>query len=182
MDGKTPTSFPNEQQLAQTALEHVRAIFKGNGVKGDSIQIISQQIAHYTMSAGTYLELRPATSEKTVPGKISVGSMVASREEATKQIDQAMVKAANDAVVRAQVADVLLKRPDQGFGLTQQVVPIDFLKREFSWHEGCEACHGKAQAPCSRCQGRRVEPCIKCTGRGLMPCPLCRTTGLLQGV
>jgi hypothetical protein len=181
MSGPAPTSFPNEQQLAQTALERVRAIFKGNGVKGDSIKILSQKIAHYTMNAGTYLELRPGSSERNVPGKISVGQMVASREEAAKQVDQAMVKAAGDAASRAQIADVLLRRPDQGFGLPQQTLPIDFLKKEFTWHEGCQTCRGTAQAPCPRCQGRRVEPCIKCSGRGLMPCPLCRTTGLLQG-
>lgn len=176
-----PPSIPNEQQLAGAALDHVRRIFKGNGIKADMIQIISQKIAHHTMNAGTYLELRPGTSERNSPGKLQIGQMVGSREEAAKQIDQAMVKAANDPVVRAQIADVLLKRPDQGFGLVHQAVPIDFLKKEFTWHEGCQSCRGTAQAPCPRCQGRHVEPCNKCSGRGLMPCPLCRTTGLLQG-
>ena len=177
-----PTSFPNEQQLANAALEKVRAVFKGNGIKGDSIKILSQKIAHHTMNAGTYLELRPATSERNSPGKLQIGQMVASREEASKQIDAAMVKAAGDTVVKAQIADLLLKRPDQGFGLSQQVVPVDFLKKEFTWHEGCQACRGSAQAPCTRCSGRRVEPCNKCSGRGLMPCPLCRSSGLIQGV
>jgi hypothetical protein len=176
-----PPSIPNEQQLAGAALEHVRRVFKGNGVKADTIQILSQKIAHHTMNAGTYLELRPGTSERSSPGKLQIGQMVASREEAAKQIDQAMMRAANDPVVRAQIADVLLKRPDQGFGLVHQAIPIDFLKKEFTWHEGCSSCRGSAQAPCQRCQGRRVEPCTKCSGRGLMPCPLCRTTGLMQG-
>ena len=181
MSTPVPTSFPNEQQLAQTALEHVRRVFKGNGVKGDSIKIVSQKIAHHTMNAGTYLELRPTTSERSSPGKISIGQMVGSREEAAKQIQQAMVQAAGDAMIQAQIADVLLKRPDQGFGLAGQSIPIDFLKKEYTWHEGCPTCRGSAQAPCPRCQGRRLEPCIKCSGRGLMNCPLCRTTGLIQG-
>lgn len=181
MSATAPTSFPNEQQLAQTALEHVRRVFKGNGIKGDSIKIVSQKITHHTMNAGTYLELRPTTSERSSPGKISVGQMVGSREEAAKQIQQAMVQAAGDSMIQAQIADVLLKRPDQGFGLAGQSIPIEFLKKEYTWHEGCPTCRGSAQAPCPRCQGRRLEPCIKCSGRGLMPCPLCRTTGLIQG-
>lgn len=98
-----------------------------------------------------------------------------------RQVDQAMIAAARDPVARAQIADVLLRRPDKGFGLNRTAVPLDFLKRDFSWHEGCQTCRGSAQAPCQKCQGRRLEPCIKCSGRGLMPCPLCRTTGLLQG-
>ena len=181
MNVPVATSFPNEQLLAQTALDHVRAVFKGNGVKGDSIKIVSQKIAHYTMNAGTYLELRPVTSERSSPGKLSLGQMVGSREEAAKHIQQAMVKAAGDAAIQAQIADVLLKRPDKGFGLAGQSIPIDFLKKEYTWHEGCPTCRGTAQAPCPRCQGRRLEPCIKCSGRGLMGCPLCRTTGLIQG-
>ncbi len=178
----SPTSFPNEQQLAGAALEKVRSIFKGNGIKADSIKIVSQKIAHHTMNAGTYLELRPVVSERNSPGKLQIGQMVSSREEAGKQVDGAMVRAAGDTVIKAQIADLLLKRPDQGFGLSQQSIPIDFLKKEFTWHEGCQSCRGSAQAPCNRCQGRRVEPCNKCSGRGLMPCPLCRTTGLIQGV
>lgn len=181
MSAPVPTSFPNEQQLAQTALDHVRRVFKGNGVKGESIKIASQKIAHHTINAGTYLELRPSTSERSSPGKLSLGQMVGSREEATKSIQQAMVQAAGDTVIQAQIADVLLKRPDQGFGLAGQSIPIEFLKKEYTWHEGCPTCRGSAQAPCPRCQGRRNEPCNKCSGRGLMGCPLCRTTGLIQG-
>lgn len=181
MNVPVATSFPNEQQLAQTALDHVRRVFKGNGIKGESIKIVSQKIAHHTINAGTYLELRPSTSERSSPGKLSLGQMVGSREEASQHVQQAMVRAAGDSVIQAQIADVLLKRPDQGFGLAGQAIPIDFLKKEYTWHEGCPTCRGSAQAPCPRCQGRRVEPCTKCSGRGLMPCPLCRTTGLIQG-
>ncbi len=181
MSAPVPPSLPNEQQLAQTALDHVRRVFKGNGIKGESIKIASQKITHHTINAGTYLELRPSTSERSSPGKLTLGQMVGSREEANQHIQQAMVKAAGDSMVKAQIADVLLKRPDQGFGVAGQVIPIDFLKKEYTWHEGCPTCHGTAQASCPRCQGRRVEPCTKCSGRGLMPCPLCRTTGLIQG-
>lgn len=181
---KPPPKAPviaSEQELAQKALERVRAILKGNGVKLDTVRVIGHKISHHTMNAGTYLELRPAVSERTAPGKLVIGQPVASREEATRQIDQTMMRAANDAAVKAQIASVLLSRPDQGFGMTRQTVPLDFLKNEFTWHESCNTCHGSSQAACQRCQGRRIEPCTKCSGRGLMQCPMCRATGMLQG-
>jgi len=176
------TAPPTEEQLAKAALEKVRKVFRGNGIKGDSIQILSQKITRHTLNAGTYLELKPVITERVVPGKTIAGVLVASKDEASKQVDQAMVTAANNPAFKAQVANVLLSRPDQGFGLNRQAVNLDFLKKEFTWHEGCNTCHGTTHAHCPKCQGRRIETCIKCTGRGLMPCPLCRTTGLLQGV
>ncbi len=169
-------------QLAQAALEKVRALCKGNGVKASAISIVRHSIGLHTLHAGTYLELKPVVSEREAPGKITSGTMVGSREEATKQIDSVMISAVRDASVRTQIAASLLSRPDKGFGLGGQQIPIDFLKREFTWHDACPTCHGNGQGPCPKCQGRRIEPCIKCSARGLMFCPNCRGTGLLQGV
>ncbi|PZQ49084.1 MAG: hypothetical protein DI551_00075 [Micavibrio aeruginosavorus] len=183
----TQTPYPqsaalsNEQQLVQNALARVRALFRGNGVKQENIQIASHRISRHTMNAGTYLELKPAVAEKNMPGKLVSGQQVQSREDAMRQIEGTMVAAASNATVKAQITSVLLQRPDQGFGLSKQVIPLDFLKKDFSWQEGCSTCHGTAQAPCQRCQGKRTEPCTKCSGRGLMICPTCRATGLLQG-
>lgn len=181
MEDPDNSAFANEQALADTALAHVRSVFKGNGIKADKIKVASHRVAHHAMNAGTYLELKPVVTERTSPGKIVSGQLTGSRDEAMRQIDQTMIRAASDPAVKAQITNVLLSRPDQGFGLSRQAVPLDFLKRDFTWHEACHTCRGTAQAPCQRCQGRRLETCIKCTGRGLMPCPMCRATGMLQG-
>lgn len=177
----SPAVAPSDQTIVQGALDHVRRIMKGNGVKLDTITVASHKITRHSMNAGTYLELRPASAEKTMPGKVTVGQMVHSRDEAARAIDQAMLQAASDPAAKAQIANVLLSRSDQGFGLTRQTIPLDFLKKEFTWHEGCPTCNGTSRAPCQKCHGRRIETCIKCTGRGLMQCPMCRATGLLQG-
>lgn len=181
-----PASFTagitaDEQAIARNALERVRAILKGNGVKAESVSVAGHKISHHTLNAGTYLELRPVTAERISPGKLTIGQMVPSREDASRAVDQAMIQAANDQAIRAQIANVLLSRPDQGFGAARQTVPLDFLKREYAWHEGCQTCNGTSRAHCQRCQGRKIEPCTKCSGRGLMICPMCRSTGLLQG-
>lgn len=171
----------NEQALVKSALDRVKAIMKGNGVKLDSITVASHKISQHTMNAGTYLELRPSSSEKNFPGKVVSGQLLSTRDEAAKMVDQAMIEAANNATTKAQIANVLLSRPDQGFGMSRQSVPLDFLKKEYCWYEACTTCNGTSRAPCQRCQGRKIETCAKCTGRGLMQCPMCRATGLLQG-
>ncbi len=180
----TQNSAPSaaENALAQTALDHVRRIFKGNGIKADSIQILSQNIATHSVNAGTYLELKPLTSEKTVGGRSIIGQPVNSREEASAKINQIMSQTIHDATMKAQIANILLQRSDKGFGLHQQAVPIGFLGREFSWHEPCSTCQGRGQSTCPQCQGRKTQTCNKCSGRGLTICPQCRSTGMIQGV
>lgn len=170
-----------EQRLVQAALERLHHILKGNGVKKENITVLSQQVAQFTLNAGTYLELKPVTNERTVPGKAQVGEPRGSREEATHAVDQVMVNIVGNAAGKAQVANLLLGRPDQGFGLNHQALALDFLTKEFSWQEACQTCRGSAQMPCQRCLGKRLEVCIKCSGRRLMFCPMCRGTGLLQG-
>lgn len=181
MSDKTK-ALKSPEQVAQTALAKVRALCKGNGVKLSAIQLKAHNIDLHALHAATYLELRPVTSEREAPGKIVAGQMAQSREDAVKQIDQAMGNVARDTAMQNQIVATLLSRPDQGFGLNNQQLPLDFIKREFTWHESCTACHGSGQATCLKCRGQRVEPCIKCSGRGLMFCPNCRGTGLLQGV
>lgn len=174
---------PNGQDaLLGKALEHVQRIFKGNGIKSAAITIKEGKIEHYTVSAATYMELRPLIDERHVPGKVLVGRPVTSKDEAQKFCDQTMRKAATDTTAQARIAEALLNRSDKGFGLQQVAVPIPFIKEEYSWPEGCHTCHGNGKSNCPKCQTRRIETCVKCNGRGMMACPMCRMTGMLQGV
>jgi hypothetical protein len=182
MTGQPPEPPLNaDQKRLEGALSRVRALCKGNGVKADSIRILHHTLARYTLNAGTYLELKPVTTERSMPGRQAAGQGVPSREEAVRQVDQAMLAAARNPATQAQIASVLLNRPDKGFGLNRQAVPLDFLRHEFSWTESCPTCRGSARTTCQACGGRRTEPCQRCAGRGLMLCPLCRGAGLLQG-
>ncbi len=174
-------AYPNENKLIELALAHVQGIFRGNGIKRENIRVLSQKIARHTMNAGTYLELKPVMTEKNAPGKTVTGQLVNSRDDAMRAVDMTMRQAANDSAAKAQMTQILLTRTDQGFGLNHLAVPLDFLKRDYTWHEACHTCHGTSKSPCVKCQGRKLETCFKCTGRGLMKCPMCRATGLLQG-
>lgn len=181
MNTPPPPSYPTIDALVSQATNHVQKIFGGNGVKKDSILLTSHNLSILTIHAGTYLELKPIMQERQIPGKITVGQMVASREAATKAVNQTMVEAAMSPTTKAQITAILLDRADKGFGLKQQIIPIPFLKKEFTWHEPCHVCNGSTRATCPKCMGRKKETCVKCTGRGLMKCPMCLGTGLLQG-
>src|SRR5690606_949312 len=134
------------------------------------------------LHAATYLELKPVLNERVAPGKISSGQMASSRDEVLRMVDQEMRTAASSHATKLQMAGALLNRADKGFGLNQQVVPLDFIKKEFTYHERCNTCQASGTQSCLKCHGRKVESCTKCSGRGLMICPQCRATGLLQGV
>jgi hypothetical protein len=174
--------YQGEDKLATLALEKVRALCKGNGIKIDSVTISQHDIRLHTLHAHTYLELKPVMNERVAPGKVVVGSAAGSRAEAVKQIDQSMISAANNQAIRLQITNMLLSRPDKGFGMPHyETIPLDFLKQEYTYHDTCGTCRGSGSSVCRTCSGRRVEACTKCSGRGLMLCPLCRGMGLING-
>ncbi len=173
--------FTGGDQLAQKALAHVRAVCKGNGVKVDAVTVAAQDIRMLRLNAATYLELKPVTGERQTAGRIVAGMMTGSREEAMKLSDAAMQGLARNPAARAQIANLLLNRPDKGFGLSRHTIPVDFLKQEYTWHEGCSACRSTGHTSCQKCGGRRVETCYRCSGRGLMTCTLCSGAGIVNG-
>lgn len=181
MAENTPPTYPNNDQLAAQALDHIVRIFAGNGVKKDAITLVSHTITTHTLNASTHLEIKPVYQERQMPGKVAVGQMAGSRDEAMKSANHIMQQAATNSAMKAKLTEILLQRPDQGFGLKKQVLAIPFIKQDFTWHDACNACHGTSRSVCAKCMGRKLETCIKCNGRTMMFCPMCRGTGLLQG-
>jgi hypothetical protein len=174
-------SYPNNTQLVQMALDHVRSVFKGNGIKTDKISVVSHSISNHILHAGTYLELRPVVNERVVPGQVG-GNVVAGREEATSRIDQTMINSTRDAATKTQMTGALLNRPDKGFGLNGHVIPLDFIHQDFIWYDKCGSCQGSGHGICQKCSGRRSETCVKCNGRTMMVCPTCHSTGMVKGL
>lgn len=181
MENPKPPIYANEETLVQKALLHVQAIFDGNGFKKDNIKIISHAVKIQTATAGTYLELKPVMSESTAAGKVVIGEMVASRDAAMTAANDKMIANASNPTIQAKITAALLERNDKGFGLKNQIIPIEFINHDFTWHEPCHTCNGNGKSTCNKCMGRKLETCMKCHGRSMMSCPMCRGTGLLQG-
>ncbi len=181
MEPKTPARYPAPEELVSTALSHVVALFGGNGVKKEDIKLLSHSVALHTLNASTHLEVKPVFQERQVPGKVVAGQVLGSRDEAMKSANHVITQTLTNSAAKAKMANVLLDRAEKGFGLRNIVIPVDFVRQEFTWHEPCHTCHGTSRSTCPKCQGRKLETCIRCNGRTLMFCPMCRGTGLLQG-
>lgn len=172
---------PANPSLAQRALEMMRALCRGNGVKAESVTLESFKGEVIPFTAHTYVEIRPRTNEKKIAGKSVVGTLVGSEPDVQAAIDQTILTAVTDPAGREKISRLLLGRSDHGFGLHNSSVNIDFLTADFTWHENCRTCHGSGKSSCVRCHGQQREACTECHGKTMVPCHLCRGTGSING-
>lgn len=174
--------LPADPKLAGQALAFVKTLCRGNGVKTDSVTLKSFAGQMVTIAAHTYLEVKPVTREKVLPGKQVQGTLVASRVAALSAIDQTILNALKHAGLRRQIIDIVLKRADKGFALPDSTtLSVDFLNQDLCWYENCRHCNGQGKSPCPRCNGNMREPCNQCAGRTMVPCTLCRGNGTISG-
>ncbi len=173
---------PADPKLAEVALRMIQNLCKGNGIKSDNITLVSFQGQMVNLTATTYLEIKPITQEKTLPGRQSAGETVAHRAGALQAIDQMIISAINNGAYKRQMIDIVLKRPDKGLGLPDSTTfSADFLTKDYTWHEPCRTCGGAAKSACPKCQGGARENCPQCLGRTMIPCTMCRGSGTVTG-
>lgn len=175
------TKTPIDPSLPQKALATLRALCKGNGVKASSVTLASTTAHIETTTARTLIEIRPQTSSKKIAGKTVVGTTVNGSGSVQSAIDRTMIEALNDDGSRQKIVGMLMKRDAHSFGLHGASLNVDFLSKDFSWHESCKTCNGQGRAPCVRCHGQQREICTQCHGKTMLPCPLCRGTGNVNG-
>ena len=173
---------PADPALAQTALQVLRALCKGNGVKTESVTVTSFKGYTHTIPASTFLEMKPLTRDKILPGRQVSGKLCNTQADAQRAIDQVIIAALQDASARRQMTELLLKRADKGFALPNgTTLSVDFLTQDFCWHENCRHCSGQGKSACPRCSGQMREQCNQCHGRTMVPCTLCRGSGHVTG-
>jgi hypothetical protein len=132
-------------------------------------------------TASTLIEIRPQTTDKKIAGKTVVGTLVNGSAGVQQAVDKTLIDAVNNPEARGQIVRLLMGRPDKGFGLHGSSLNVDFLSKDFCWHEGCKTCNGQGRAPCARCHGQQRELCLQCKGKTMVPCMLCKGTGHING-
>ncbi len=180
---ETPRQFEKTQDpaLLKRALERVRSVCKGNGVKPEDIKIAGSDLEIRITQAATYLSLKPRQSEKTVNGKQSSGIPVSNRADMQGRIDKEILGAINQPSKRENMLKNLMERDDAGFGLKNKTVSLNDLSQDYSWSEGCKTCHAQGRIQCPRCHGQRQEKCYQCHGTTMITCNMCRGTGQVTG-
>jgi len=170
----------DSDELAHHALKRLKAACKGNGVKSESIGLGQHSIDIISFEAQTVLKPKPEIKTEKQPGTGKTPAM-GSAQEVDSAIKTMLQTLGKDPGVAKQMTQALLDRPDKGFFLDSQTIPIQGLKQDFSYFENCSTCSGNKHVRCQKCQGRGHELCPKCHGKGLIPCLECHGSGFLKG-
>lgn len=167
--------------LVQKALARLVAICRGNGVNIKSIKVAKADVQEVAFSAGTFFELQPSSSEKTMPGRQQAGEVLHDPRDVERIAREMMDRAASNRSVEELLRNHLTTRKDKGFMLQDVKIPIKAMDRTVCWHEPCATCNHTGQVRCQQCNGQKYTPCRQCHGQTMMQCPLCRGTGNVAG-
>jgi hypothetical protein len=169
---------PIEAAVIARAVEQLRAVTKGNGLISGQIKAGEVKGETLNFEGLAFFKIEPKTAEKRVPGK-QQGMVIGSAAEMRQKIQAAQEKAAENPEVRKHTIQVMKKRRDLGFMVSNQFVSLEKLRQNFVVHEGCNPCGKDGKIKCNTCAGRGKMPCKKCFGTKEMPCPLCRGTKVM---
>ena len=163
------------------ALENFRASLHGNGVDPKDAEVKSFEGEILEFIAVTVLRLKTKTAHRRQAGKIS-GPQVLDSEAAVKQaVEKEFSKITHSQDLIKRIKDVIIQRPDKGFGLKDRFIKLPFLHRDFVVYEPCKTCHSKGKMPCNRCAGRGRENCPRCRASGTEVCPTCGGRQYISG-
>ncbi len=171
-----------EQAVRDRALKNMRAIARGNGIKPESITIENVTAQTLSFDAHTYIRLTTQFQSRTEPGKSERGEPVGSPEAFQAMLRNMPIQAQREAAKRRNIIDLVLARPDKGYGARDQVFKVDGLSRDLVSHEACASCNHTGKTTCPKCGGKTFVNCQQCHGRHNILCPKCRGTGqMMQG-
>lgn len=177
----TPSSLttavePQKWPAATTkALDRLRAIARGNGMKPEAIIVTRSDEESYRITAELLLQaswdIKPVT-EKQAHG-----------ERQTPLKNPAELEALHGASPpRGWVEEArrdLDPLPGQGWGLDNKVLTLPQYNSVYALALDCSHCRGHTKALCTPCHGRGQVTCPTCHGAGHLPhsanqpCPTC---------
>lgn len=182
--------------IVELILGRLQYIVDGNGGNPENIVAVgTPQYTCYKFPAHTFIRLSSKVSMRHEYGKNTDYQSVDSQEEFRHKTQDVVRIIAEHDVRRQQVIDIVLARPDRGFGLSGKTIQLKGFTQNIVWHEPCEECHhtgkmtcprcdGRARELCATCHGSRQSNCLRCGGigriqspRGQDPCPQCNHTG-----
>ena len=162
--------------LAEGAVARIRKQVQGNGLKPSAVELrgVSGQV--YSFFGTTSVHLRPKVQEGKRAGRHSDGQIIQSHQiEAS--IQEFIGRVASDRGVLGLVHETILSRPDHGFGVAGEAIPLPQVTRNFVAPEACGACRGMGGTPCHNCHGQQRVTCYRCHGQGGITCVTCTGRG-----
>lgn len=166
---------------APHALEKMRNIVTGNGIKPDHVTLENFEGETLEFICVTKLTLKVKISEKRQAGKITGPQIVDNAAIMREAIEKEKSKILHRPDVIKRIKDVLLQRPDKGFGLHNELIKLPFLHKQFAHYEACNTCNARGSVPCQRCHGQGYEMCTHCRGTSFETCVQCRGHQYIAG-
>ncbi len=181
---KPPTEYvppppppPLEQSVKERALKKLQALAKGNGIKPESISVASAGGQTLSFPARTYIRLSTQYTSRTEAGKIEKGEAIGTPAAFEQALKNMTIQTQREAAKRRVITDLILARPDKGYGARDQVIKFDTMARDFVSHEGCAACSQSGKTTCHKCGGQSFITCQTCHGKQNILCQTCRGAG-----
>jgi len=171
----------DKNKLPAKAMARIKALCNGNGATQNDISLIAAKGKSYDCNALTHIELIPSVSYETKKGRHQIGALVEDFGFIDQEIQNIIASTLKNNDTRKYLSELLLKRPDKGFGLQDKVIDLDQFNRDFHSHEACQTCTGIGNTVCSMCRGQRQDVCNQCHGNGMIPCNFCHGNGQSQG-
>lgn len=175
-DRNPPGPPPVDPALAQSAITRIRKQVQGNGLKPSSVELRGMQGHIHAFFGTTSVHFVPDVREGRRSGRFGDGQII-QPNQVDAAIGDFIGKVAADRGVLAMVHETILARPDRGFGIGGETIPLPQVSRNFIAHEPCPKCRGSGGSPCHNCHGQMRITCYRCHGQGGVPCITCQGRG-----
>jgi hypothetical protein len=175
-DDVPPPPTPVDPTLAEGAIARIRKQVQGNGLKPSSVELRGLNGHIHSFFGTTSVHLAPSVVEGKRAGRFSDGQII-QPNQVEGAIQDFIGKVAADRGVLGLVHETVLSRPDQGFGISGETIPLPQVTRLFVAHEACPKCRGAGGTPCHNCLGQMRITCYRCHGQGGVSCITCQGRG-----
>lgn len=177
-----PDEFEEQQavtkeEYAAQAFKLVRAAVKGNGLKPGGVELLEFEGDIAAFDAMTKVILKSEVVQTKVPGKVTRGQLVDNPSYLSANIEKGLEGARKSSDSAASVRKAVLASSSKGFAVKDEVIPMNFLAKEYVCHVPCQACGASGRIKCVRCKGTGFEICPRCKGQGFEICKHCRGSG-----
>lgn len=162
--------------LAENAVARIRKQVQGNGLKPSSVELRGVSGFVYSFFGTTSVHLRQKVQEGKRAGRFTDGQII-QPHQIDAAIQEFIGRVASDRGVLGLVHETILARPDHGFGVAGEAIPLPQVSRVFVAHEACGVCRGMGGMPCHNCRGQQRVTCYRCHGQGGIPCVTCSGRG-----
>jgi hypothetical protein len=169
-------SPPFPEDITEKALERIRAIIKGNGVKEKDLALEKIEGQIHDFEAKSLFRIEPVVSEKRTSGR-EQGQACGSISDVKLRVKNEVENLAGNKDIKKSTVKHLKTLNDKGFLVENQVIKLDKHKHRYVIHESCHICRGDGKIECKHCNGKGREVCNRCHGDRFMTCTMCRGNG-----